>query len=128
GEVRNVKQLGLIVERPAAYLKRVMPYLERSRATKPPWIMPTEQMLVIRRATVRSARMPLRLGDAVLDSAMLRGALTAVRIRRARGGGLRRFARSRPLDCIRLRRTRGHVRRRVLWGFTAAACSSFVAG
>ena len=69
-----------------------------------------------------------RLGDAVLDSAMLRGALTAVRIRRARGGGLRRFARSRPLDCIRLRRTRGHVRRRVLWGFTAAACSSFVAG
>src|SRR5690606_28985794 len=56
-----------------------------------------------------------RLGDAVLDSAMLRGALTAVRIRRARGGGLRRFARSRPLDCIRLRRTRGRVRRRVLW-------------
>jgi len=39
----------------------VMPYLERSRATKPPWIMPTEQMLVIRRATVRSARMPLDL-------------------------------------------------------------------
>ena len=36
-----------------------------------------------------------RLGDAVLDSAMLRGALTAGRIRRGRGGGLRRFARSR---------------------------------
>ena len=76
--------------------------------------LPTEQMLVIRRATVLSAGMPLRLGDAVLDSAVLHGALTAVRIRRARGGGLRRFARSRPLDCIRLHRTRGHVRRRVL--------------
>src|SRR5690606_33759024 len=79
----------------------VMPYLERSRATKPPWTMPTEQMLVIRRATVLSARMPLRLGDAVLDSAVLHGALVAVPVHRARGGGLRRFARSRPLDCIR---------------------------
>src|SRR5690606_3880122 len=56
-----------------------------------------------------------RLGNAVLDSAMLRGALTVVPIRRARAGGLRRFARSCPLDCIRLRRTRGHARRRVLW-------------
>jgi len=39
----------------------VMPYLERSRAAKPRWTMPTEQMLVIRRATVLSARMPLDL-------------------------------------------------------------------
>jgi len=110
-----VGQLGLSMDGPAAYLLGVMPYLERSRATKPPWTMPTEQMLVIRRATVLSARMPLRLGDAVLDSAVLHGALTAGRIRRGRGGGLRRFARSRPLDRIRLRRTRGHVRRRVMW-------------
>src|SRR5690606_40859617 len=35
-----------------------------------------------------------RLGDAVLDSAMLRGALTAVRIRRGRGGGLRQIGRA----------------------------------
>src|SRR5690606_6982851 len=109
--VGSARQPGLSMDGPAAYLLGVMPYLERSRATKPPWTMPTEQMLVIRRATVLSARMPLRLGDAVLDSAVLHGALTAGRIRRGRGGGLRRFARSRPLDRIRLRRTRGHVRR-----------------
>ena len=60
-EVRIARQLGLSMDGPAAYLKRVMPYLERSRATTPPWSMPTEQMLVIRRATVLSARMPLDL-------------------------------------------------------------------
>src|SRR5690606_28089472 len=107
--------MGLSMDRPAAYLLGVMPYLERSRAAKRRWTMPTEQMLVIRRATVLSAWMPLRLGDAVLDSSVLHGALVAVPVHRARGGGLRRFARSRPLDCIRLRRTRGHVRRRVMW-------------
>ena len=60
-EVRIAGQLGLRIDGPAAYLQGVMPYLERSRATKPPWSMPTEQMLVIRRATVLSARMPLDL-------------------------------------------------------------------
>ena len=51
--------MGLSMDRPAAYLLGVMPGTVKSNEA--PVDLPTEQMLVIRRATVLSARMPLDL-------------------------------------------------------------------
>jgi len=66
--------------------------------------------------------------EPLTDSALRRGALAVVSVRRARGGGLRRFARNRSLSCVRLCRTRDHVRRQVVMDIAAAASYSLAAG
>jgi hypothetical protein len=65
--------------------------------------------------------------EPLTDSALRRGALAVVPVRRARGGGLRRFARNRSRNCGNLCRTRDHVRPQVVMDIAAAASYSLAA-